>query len=68
MDLVHSMANKYIMAMSKANTYLTRKKQILARLAFSKTQIILVSITNLEIVFNKILIILDRNLTKAKIL
>ena len=68
MDLIHSMANKYIMAMSKANTYLTRKKQILARLAFSKTQIILVSITNLEIVFNKILIILGRHLTKAKIL
>lgn len=62
-DQIHTMANKFIMVMSKTNIYLTKKKQILAKLAFTKIPSTLVSITNLEIVFNKILIILGQNLT-----
>jgi hypothetical protein len=57
MDQVLTMVNKFIMVMNKASINPTKKKQILARLASTKTLNTLVSITNLEIAFNSILII-----------
>jgi hypothetical protein len=67
MDLAHIVVNKFTMVMTKTNTYLTKKKQTSAKLAFTKTPNILVSTTNLQTVFNKISIILDHNHAKAMI-
>jgi hypothetical protein len=67
MDLVHTVVNKFTMVMSKTNTNPTKKKQISAKLAFTKTQSMLVLTTNLQIVFSKISITLDHNHAKAMI-
>jgi hypothetical protein len=61
MDSLLIMANKSTMGSNKITSMnLAKKKLILVKLAYTRTQIMLVLTTNLREVFNKILIIWDR--------
>jgi hypothetical protein len=61
MDSLLIMANKYTMGSNKITSMnLAKKKLILVKLVYTRTQIMLVLTTNLQEVFNKILIIWDR--------
>ena len=61
MDSLLIMANKSTMGINKITSMnLAKKKLILVKLAYTRTQIMLVLTTNLREVFNKILIIWDR--------
>jgi hypothetical protein len=61
MDSLLIMANKSTMGSNKITSMnLAKKKLILVKLAYTRTQIMLVLTTNLQEVFNKILIIWDR--------
>ena len=61
MDSLLTMASKSTMGSNKITSMnLAKKKLILVKLAYTRTQIMLVLTTNLREVFNKILIIWDR--------
>jgi hypothetical protein len=61
MDSLLIMANKSTMGSNKITSMnLAKKKLILVKLVYTRTQIMLVLTTNLQEVFNKILIIWDR--------
>jgi hypothetical protein len=61
MDSLLIMANKSTMGSNKITSMnLAKKKLILVKLVYTRTQIMLVLTTNLREVFNKILIIWDR--------
>jgi len=61
MDSLLTVASKSTMGSNKITSMnLAKKKLILVKLVYTRTQIMLVLTTNLQEVFNKILIIWDR--------